>query len=72
MQHEFKLSMDELIDLAARRLVETKLPKGQYMVTSEHGISVTGTRAGVEWVIIKAEPMDCEPAYANLKIVKSD
>ena len=42
MHHEFQLTMAELIDLAAQRLAETKLPKGQYRVTSEHAISPGG------------------------------
>jgi hypothetical protein len=63
-KHEFKMSMHELIELAARQLIETRLPHGNYTVSSQHSICIEGRLADVGDVHIFVVPrntVDEEP-----------
>lgn len=56
--------MHELIELAARRLIETRLPHGNYTVSSHHSICAGGGRADVgdvHIIVVPRNPVDEEP-----------
>lgn len=53
MKHEFKLTMDELIEKAACWIALQEMPKGDYEMTSMHQIVITNGDAEVTKIVLR-------------------